>query len=70
MLGLVVMLKHARGVTTVYGHLARIDVHLGDTIASGALIGLVGKTGRTTVPSLLFEVRVRGAAVDPLTALR
>lgn len=69
-LGLVVMLKHSHGVVTVYGHLARVDVHLGDAIEEGSLIGLVGKTGRTTVPSLYFEVRVRGAAVDPLSALR
>lgn len=69
-LGLVVMLKHSRGVVTVYGHLARIDARLGDTIPEGALLGLVGKTGRTDVPSLYFEVRVRGAAIDPLSALR
>ena len=68
-LGLTVMLKHPRGVVTVYGHLARIDVRPGDPVLGGALIGLVGETGKATQPGLYFEVRVRGAAVDPLAAL-
>jgi hypothetical protein len=68
-LGLVVMLKHRNGVVTVYGHLARIDVRPGDPVLGGALIGLVGETGKATQPGLYFEVRVRGASVDPLAAL-
>jgi septal ring factor EnvC (AmiA/AmiB activator) len=68
-LGLVVMVKHRNGVVTVYGHLARIDVRPGDPVLGGALIGLVGETGKATQPGLYFEVRVRGASVDPLSAL-
>jgi len=68
-LGLVVELKHPHGVVTVYGHLGRIDVRLGDRVLRGALIGVLGKTGRTADPALYFEVRVRGAAVDPIRAL-
>ena len=68
--GRLVVLAHAAGVRTFYAHLSRIDVRLGGRVAAGSTIGLVGSTGRTTGPHLHFEVRVRGAAVDPATALR
>ncbi len=68
--GNTVVVAHGRGVRTLYAHLSRIDVHLFDDVASGAHIGAVGSTGRSTGPHLHFEVRVRGAAVDPLGALR
>ncbi len=68
-LGLLVTVRHPDGVRTRYAHLSRIDVTLGRPIAAGAQIGLVGSTGHSTGPHLHFEVLVRGAAVDPLTAL-
>jgi murein DD-endopeptidase MepM/ murein hydrolase activator NlpD len=68
--GLVVVLRHRRGVQTVYGHLSRIDVRVGQRIPRGAFLGLVGRTGRTRTTALYFEVSVRGAAVDPIRALR
>jgi len=69
-LGLAVTIEHARGVRTVYGHLARVDVRVGQKVVRGALVGLVGWTGQTRKPRLHLEVRVRGAAVDPLRVLR
>lgn len=57
------------GVRTLYAHLSRIDVRVGQLVATGAEVGLVGATGDATGPHLHFEVRVRGAAVDPLSAL-
>jgi peptidoglycan hydrolase-like protein with peptidoglycan-binding domain len=68
--GLVVVLKHRRDTFTMYGHLARIDVRVGQRIPRGAFLGLVGRTGRTRSAALYFEVRVRGATVDPIRALR
>jgi murein DD-endopeptidase MepM/ murein hydrolase activator NlpD len=68
-LGLAVHLRHRRGVTTVYGHLARIDVRPGDHLIRGAFMGLAGRTGQTAIPALYFEVRVRGASVNPLRTL-
>jgi murein DD-endopeptidase MepM/ murein hydrolase activator NlpD len=68
--GLVVTLAHSDGVRTMYAHLSTSTVQLGQHVAGGATIGLVGATGDATGPHLHFEVRLRGAAVDPLLALR
>lgn len=67
--GNLVVVAHGGGVRTLYAHLARIDVAVGDRVAAGSRLGLVGATGRATGPHLHLEVRLRGAAVDPLTAL-
>ncbi|MGE5272930.1 MAG: peptidoglycan DD-metalloendopeptidase family protein [Verrucomicrobiota bacterium] len=67
--GRVVVLGHDHGVTTLYAHLSRIMVDPGRSVARGAVLGLVGQTGDATGPHLHFEVRVRGAAVDPAPAL-
>jgi peptidoglycan hydrolase-like protein with peptidoglycan-binding domain len=68
--GLVVTVAHGRGVRTMYAHLFISRVRLGQRVKMGATIGLVGATGDATGPHLHFEVRVKGAAVDPLPALR
>jgi murein DD-endopeptidase MepM/ murein hydrolase activator NlpD len=67
--GLVVTVDHGRGERTMYTHLSRIDVRPGVWIGRGVRVGLVGASGHATGPHLHFEVRVRGAAVDPLRAL-
>jgi peptidoglycan hydrolase-like protein with peptidoglycan-binding domain len=56
-------------VRTMYAHLATIDVKVGDWVAGGTVLGRVGSTGDATGPHLHFEVRVDGAAIDPLQAL-
>lgn len=67
--GNAVVVAHGSGVHTLYAHLSRVDVVVSERVAAGEQIGLVGSTGRATGPHLHFEVRVRGAAVDPLGAL-
>jgi murein DD-endopeptidase MepM/ murein hydrolase activator NlpD len=68
--GNLVIVQHARGVTTMYAHLSRVLAAPGEQVTVGTLLGLVGATGEATGPHLHFEVRVRDAAVDPLPALR
>jgi murein DD-endopeptidase MepM/ murein hydrolase activator NlpD len=67
--GTLVVIAHGRGVRTRYAHLARVAVKLGEGVRTGATIGFVGSTGESTGPHLHFEVTVRGANVDPLSAL-
>jgi peptidoglycan hydrolase-like protein with peptidoglycan-binding domain len=68
--GQLVTLAHGDGVRSMYAHLSRVDVRVGQRIEVADRIGLVGATGDATGPHLHFEVRVRDAAVDPLPALR
>jgi murein DD-endopeptidase MepM/ murein hydrolase activator NlpD len=67
--GNVVMLQHAGGISTVYGHLSRFasGLHKGEHIAQGEAIGYVGMTGLATGPHLHYEFRVHGEHRDPLT---
>ncbi len=68
--GYLVVIAHRGGVRSMYAHLSRIDVRVGERVGAGFQIGLVGATGGSTGPHLHFELRLRGAAIDPLTALR
>ncbi len=68
-LGLVVAIDHGDRVQTLYGHLARVDVKVGQRVVRGEMIGLVGWTGKASTPHLYLEVRVRGLAIDPARAL-
>lgn len=67
--GRLVVVRHPDGVRTLYAHLASIDVHVGDEVSGGAILGRVGSSGNASGPHLHFEVRVHGAAIDPLGAL-
>ncbi|MEO8291330.1 MAG: M23 family metallopeptidase, partial [Gaiellaceae bacterium] len=68
--GYLVVIAHRSGVRTFYAHLSSIRVRRGHRVEVGARIGRVGASGRATGPHLHFEVRTRGAAVNPLPALR
>lgn len=67
--GQTVMIDHGQGIITMLCHLSRIDVKIGQTVAQGDPIGLVGKTGRATGPHLHFSVSLNNARVDPLLVL-
>jgi peptidoglycan hydrolase-like protein with peptidoglycan-binding domain len=68
--GNLVEVAHGSGVMTMYAHLSGISVRVGAFVSAGTRVGRVGSTGEATGPHLHFEVRVRGAAVDPVRALR
>jgi peptidoglycan hydrolase-like protein with peptidoglycan-binding domain len=68
--GYLVVIRHGQSVRTMYAHLSRLSVHRGQRISVGSRVGRVGATGHAFGPHLHFEVRFRGAAVDPLPALR
>ena len=67
--GNLVVIRHRLGMTSWYAHLARITTASGTCLSAGDPVGTVGATGRATGPHLHFELRVRGAAVDPCTGL-
>jgi hypothetical protein len=67
--GNLVVVRHSDGVRTLYAHLSVIVAHRGEAVVTGTRLGLVGATGDASGPHLHFEVRLRGAAIDPRSAL-
>ncbi|MCJ2089843.1 M23 family metallopeptidase [Methylobacterium sp. E-005] len=63
--GNMVEIDHGHGLTTRFGHLARIAVYPGQRVAAGDTIGSVGSTGRSTGAHLHYETRIDGVPVDP-----
>lgn len=63
--GNLIKIDHGHGIETRYGHLSKINVRAGQSIARGEDIGRMGSTGRSTGPHLHFEVRLDGRALDP-----
>ena len=60
-----VFLDHGQGVISMYFHLSRVDVVLGQSVERGHQVGLVGASGRATGPHLHFGMKILGQAVDP-----
>ena len=58
-------IDHGHGLLTLYAHLSRIDVSVGDVVTNATRIGLVGTTGRVTGPHLHFGVILNGEVVNP-----
>ena len=64
--GNLVVLDHGNGLSTAYAHMSSIAVSSGQTVPQGSAVGGMGTTGHSTGVHLHFEVRVNGAAVNPL----
>lgn len=60
-----IIIGHAGGYETLYGHLEYILVQLNQTVSSSTIIGTVGSTGLSTGPHLHFEIRRNGETTDP-----
>ena len=61
-----VVINHGYGYSTLYGHMSRANVRVGQRVKRGQLIGLVGSTGKSTGPHLHYEVHKNGSAVNPV----
>lgn len=61
-----VLLDHGLGVVSLYGHLSRVDVHDGDAVTKGQVIGLSGATGLAGGDHLHFAILVHDTYVDPV----
>ena len=64
-----IRIQHANNFETLYGHLSRIGVKVGQDITVGQKIGAVGSTGHATGPHLHYEVRKDGKPVNPVKFL-
>lgn len=63
--GKTVFVDHGNGLITMYCHLERPEVEVGDPVSKGQRLGLSGKTGRASGPHLHWSVVLNGATVDP-----
>ncbi|MDH3288572.1 MAG: M23 family metallopeptidase [Betaproteobacteria bacterium] len=68
--GNMIEIDHGNGLITRYAHASKLLVNVGDLVVRGVQVGKVGKTGRATGSHLHFEVRRRGAPVNPKRFLR
>jgi murein DD-endopeptidase MepM/ murein hydrolase activator NlpD len=64
-LGNYVEVRSRLGYSYIYGHMSRLAVRAGSTVAQGQTLGAVGSTGRATGPHLHFEVRKNGVPQNP-----
>jgi murein DD-endopeptidase MepM/ murein hydrolase activator NlpD len=67
--GNIVIVRHAKGIVSVYAHNETNLVQEGQAVARGEIVARVGSTGRVTGPHLHFEIRRNNAAEDPLRYL-
>lgn len=71
--GNAIVIKHGNGTYSQYAHLSKINVKVGQVVATGQRIALSGNTGNSSGPHLHFEIRTTanyGSAVDPVAFLR
>ena len=64
-----IIMDHGHGISTIYSHLAKLNVQVGDEVLQGDIIGTVGSTGRSTGPHLDFRVNWFQTRLDPMSIL-
>jgi murein DD-endopeptidase MepM/ murein hydrolase activator NlpD len=68
--GRLVKIRHPLGFETRYAHLSQIRVNVGQKVSRGERIGDMGNSGRSTGTHLHYEVRLGGAAKNPMTFIK
>ncbi len=61
-----VLIDHGYGYTSLYAHMSKINVVVGEQVTKGQKIGEVGNTGTSTAPHLHYEVRLHNKPLDPI----
>ena len=64
-----IIMDHGHGISTIYSHLASLNVNIGDEVLQGDVIGTVGSTGRSTGPHLDFRINWFQTRLDPMSVL-
>lgn len=64
-----VYIDHGEGVVSMYFHMSKVDVAVGQRMHRGEVIGEVGQTGRVTGPHLHFGISLQGELIDPTPLL-
>ena len=67
--GKTIVVDHGLGVMSIYMHLSRIKVNVGELVLPGQVIGLSGKTGYAEDPHLHISIRIGGISIDPIKFL-
>jgi murein DD-endopeptidase MepM/ murein hydrolase activator NlpD len=60
-----VVVDHGYGLQTIYGHMSRIDVHVGDMVKRSQVMGLSGMTGMAGGDHIHFAMQLDGVQIDP-----
>lgn len=68
--GMVIIIDHGENYYSIYAHLAKLLVSVGDKVARSRPIGQIGETGLSQGSNLYFEIRHQGEPLDPLTWLQ
>ena len=68
--GGLVFIDHGQGLITMYLHMSRLDVAVGDVVTQGQILGAVGSSGRATGPHLCWRMRWNGRQLDPSVAVQ
>lgn len=67
--GKMVVIDHGLGLMTFYLHLSKINVHRGDVVEQGVILGKSGQTGYALSPHLHVSVRINNISIDPIAFL-
>jgi len=67
--GATLIFDHGHGISTLYMHMQKVFVNVGDHIKKGSIVGTVGASGRATGPHLDIRLNWFGTRLDPATIL-